>query len=386
MYTAYGTAVKDRQKLDRQRDDHVYDKHGLRRFHGAFEGGWTAGYFNTVGSEEGWTPRKWSSTKPVSNTVQDYIDDEDEPQTHAQPEKPEIAAVGHAMVAKWGAHNSGYEVIPERQKPYRGPGGIGYDSRLTDEPPLAVSASSAVSVTPSSSTRLLMSVDRMAEMKPGAGKKRPLVLLDDEDDGEEYYPVVRSLPKVRKSADNNTSGPKGLVKHRFISAKERQAKSSALATVSRDSAATSATPTAPYIHNPAKCSDGKLPLSGFVLSRIVNAVFVKFGLATETHNPQVAMPSLEQQVDSFLASIAPPAPKPVSSYLSSKFELAGARADEKKEEKPRTIVEDWTPEGLLCKRMGVRYMGERESQEDKVVEKRAHEGGVDVGKLRRLFQ
>ena len=39
------------------------DKQGRRRFHGAFTGGFSAGYFNTVGSEEGWTPATFRSTR-----------------------------------------------------------------------------------------------------------------------------------------------------------------------------------------------------------------------------------------------------------------------------------------------------------------------------------
>lgn len=31
----------------------VTDSEGRRRFHGAFSGGFSAGYFNTVGSKEG---------------------------------------------------------------------------------------------------------------------------------------------------------------------------------------------------------------------------------------------------------------------------------------------------------------------------------------------
>ena len=32
---------------------YVLDEQGRRRFHGAFTGGFSAGYFNTVGSKEG---------------------------------------------------------------------------------------------------------------------------------------------------------------------------------------------------------------------------------------------------------------------------------------------------------------------------------------------
>lgn len=59
-----------------------------RRFHGAFTGGFSAGYFNTVGSAKGWTPRSFTSsrsdvsrphgTKEVpGNTVEDYLDDDE---------------------------------------------------------------------------------------------------------------------------------------------------------------------------------------------------------------------------------------------------------------------------------------------------------------------
>ena len=41
----------------------VGDKEGRRRFHGAFTGGFSAGYYNTVGSAEGWTPAPATSSK-----------------------------------------------------------------------------------------------------------------------------------------------------------------------------------------------------------------------------------------------------------------------------------------------------------------------------------
>ena len=43
--------------------DKVYDENGIRRFHGAFTGGFSAGYFNTVGSEEGFTPTGFISSR-----------------------------------------------------------------------------------------------------------------------------------------------------------------------------------------------------------------------------------------------------------------------------------------------------------------------------------
>ncbi|KAG9286826.1 hypothetical protein G9A89_012376 [Geosiphon pyriformis] len=60
----------------------VRDENGLRRFHGAFKGGWSAGYYNTVGSKEGWTPSSFVSSRSSrsgkkSLLPQDFMDEED---------------------------------------------------------------------------------------------------------------------------------------------------------------------------------------------------------------------------------------------------------------------------------------------------------------------
>ena len=41
----------------------VTDSEGRRRFHGAFTGGFSAGYYNTVGSKEGWAPKAFTSSR-----------------------------------------------------------------------------------------------------------------------------------------------------------------------------------------------------------------------------------------------------------------------------------------------------------------------------------
>lgn len=63
----------------------AYDEQGRRRFHGAFTGGWSAGYYNTVGSREGWTPSAYRSSRKdkgvprsaVCQSVEDFMDEED---------------------------------------------------------------------------------------------------------------------------------------------------------------------------------------------------------------------------------------------------------------------------------------------------------------------
>lgn len=63
-------------------DQKVYDENGKRRFHGAFTGGFSAGYWNTVGSQEGWKPKEFKSTRSEKASLkfqrpEDFMDDED---------------------------------------------------------------------------------------------------------------------------------------------------------------------------------------------------------------------------------------------------------------------------------------------------------------------
>ena len=48
-------------KVKHLQDEIVTDKDGKRRFHGAFTGGFSAGYFNTVGTKEGMYLMSYSS-------------------------------------------------------------------------------------------------------------------------------------------------------------------------------------------------------------------------------------------------------------------------------------------------------------------------------------
>lgn len=61
----------------------VTDSKGRRRFHGAFTGGFSAGYFNSVNTKEGWTPKTFISSRSQKSTAlsaqrpEDYMDEED---------------------------------------------------------------------------------------------------------------------------------------------------------------------------------------------------------------------------------------------------------------------------------------------------------------------
>lgn len=60
----------------------VRDEEGRRRFHGAFTGGFSAGFYNTVGSQEGWTPQTFSSSRKSrtefkKQSVLDFLDEDE---------------------------------------------------------------------------------------------------------------------------------------------------------------------------------------------------------------------------------------------------------------------------------------------------------------------
>ena len=61
MYASVGTPFEvletaedvEKAKARKDKEQYVLDEQGRRRFHGAFTGGFSAGYYNTVGSKEG---------------------------------------------------------------------------------------------------------------------------------------------------------------------------------------------------------------------------------------------------------------------------------------------------------------------------------------------
>ena len=63
-------------------EQYATDSEGRRRFHGAFTGGFSAGYFNTVGSKEGWKPSTFVSSRSKRyessrQNPEDFMDEED---------------------------------------------------------------------------------------------------------------------------------------------------------------------------------------------------------------------------------------------------------------------------------------------------------------------
>ncbi|KAH0934823.1 hypothetical protein HID58_011940 [Brassica napus] len=67
----------------------VTDEEGRRRFHGAFTGGYSAGYYNTVGSKEGWAPQSFTSSRKNragarQQSISDFLDEDEKAEMEGQ--------------------------------------------------------------------------------------------------------------------------------------------------------------------------------------------------------------------------------------------------------------------------------------------------------------
>ncbi|KAM3961383.1 G patch domain-containing protein 1 homolog [Aphomia sociella] len=74
--------VPSKRRYQQPPDQYAVDSHGRRRFHGAFTGGFSAGFGNTVGTPEGWTPASFKSSRSEkaqlsSQRAEDFMDEED---------------------------------------------------------------------------------------------------------------------------------------------------------------------------------------------------------------------------------------------------------------------------------------------------------------------
>lgn len=88
-YATFGVPLDpiDEENLPRKKpvtieEQYAYDAQGRRRFHGAFTGGFSAGYFNTVGTRDGWRPQQFKSSRSskaenITQRPEDFMDEED---------------------------------------------------------------------------------------------------------------------------------------------------------------------------------------------------------------------------------------------------------------------------------------------------------------------
>ncbi|KAK9464860.1 hypothetical protein V1512DRAFT_277995 [Lipomyces arxii] len=106
-----GTPLDEKSQFVPVWEQNAVDERGRRRFHGAFTGGFSAGYFNTVGSKEGWTPRTFKSSRTSraekkEQSVDEFMDEEDLAERRAGEK---IVSVGSGVGLK--EDRVGYELL-----------------------------------------------------------------------------------------------------------------------------------------------------------------------------------------------------------------------------------------------------------------------------------
>eukprot|EP00961_Rhodomonas_salina_P217293 2936117-Rhodomonas_salina.1 len=79
---AFKKLEENKKRKPWEQASEVLDDQGRKRLHGAFTGGFSAGYFNTVGSKEGWAPATFVSSrsnraKYDKQKLEDFMDAED---------------------------------------------------------------------------------------------------------------------------------------------------------------------------------------------------------------------------------------------------------------------------------------------------------------------
>ncbi|RFN51924.1 dipeptidyl-peptidase iii [Fusarium flagelliforme] len=326
-FATFGTPLPDDPEA---RDDgsfvpvwkqEVRDERGRKRLHGAFTGGWSAGYFNTVGSKEGWTPstfvssrnnrHKKDGTTQAQQRPEDYMDEEDLADA-AEAQKVQtsqaFAGLGSGQDANTGAlmgllraegDTMGLKLL--RRMGWRDGQGIGpkirRSARLDVEQKNPDTTETHLFAPDNAEMiRFIRKNDRKGLGHDGETKlSNPITAAADEDDEDENVPETAprttSLFSSQKSKskpgrggigvgilnDNGSDeedpyeiGPK-IRYNRVVGGdkkKKKARKASAAVNPALKNAPVFVSRTARAGNGLGRCHDGRLPLDGFVLAKI----------------------------------------------------------------------------------------------------------------------
>ncbi|KAH8709410.1 WHI2-like protein P4H10.16c [Beauveria bassiana] len=326
-YAAFGTPLPDENE---GRDDGSYlplwkqdvrDERGRKRLHGAFTGGWSAGYFNTVGSKEGWTPSTFVSSRnsrnkfdqrTIEQRAQDFMDDEDlADAAEAQQLKTSQAFAGFGSSAddqgqaggltgllKTEGDTMGLKLL--RRMGWKDGQGIGPKVRRTArlESNISSQADDLTYLFAPDDTdmiRFVRKTDRMGLGYQGEaklGKSQPENGSDKEDEVDFLAPRKLSAPgmklkdksKLQRGGmgvgilnDNGSDdedpyemGPKISYNRVLGGDKKKKKKATAVANPSLGAAPVFLPKGARAGRSLHRCHDGRLPLDGFMLAKAVD--------------------------------------------------------------------------------------------------------------------
>lgn len=134
-YVLFGTPIELTEeeqtigkKVVRAEDQIATDDRGRRRFHGAFTGGFSAGFFNTCGSREGFVPttfissRKDPASRPQQIKPETFMDEEDFSEFGIAPKKYSAKAgfsdkkpeIRNEIINSLDTHHALKDIVPEQ--------------------------------------------------------------------------------------------------------------------------------------------------------------------------------------------------------------------------------------------------------------------------------
>ncbi|KAJ3376256.1 hypothetical protein GGF31_000323 [Allomyces arbusculus] len=268
----------------------VTDDQGRKRLHGAFKGGFSAGYFNTVGSKEGWTPSTFSSsrtTRAERKTMrpEDFMDAEDledamegkQLQAIGQASNPALPgpsgdndltsvfaapstrpdSIGDRLVRKLGYPSSlptrqldPWYLAPKSDRRGLGATPAGYSATPRDEPPPT------------------------KRLRTGTGPRGGIGVgvLNEDDDPDEEADVFDDGTAIRSEMAAVLEGKaRGSDQERILRKRLHQHQRTSL--LALPAAATPMPRTTGY----DRCTDGRAPLDGFMLQErgaVMGSMFV----------------------------------------------------------------------------------------------------------------
>ncbi|KAJ8102903.1 hypothetical protein POJ06DRAFT_294203 [Lipomyces tetrasporus] len=278
------------------------DERGRKRFHGAFTGGFSAGYFNSVGSSEGWTPSTFKSSRTARADQkvfrpEDFMDEEDLAEQRADERL--VAAAPFSTISASSTQSISGTDVQDLLRGGRGGESVGYEllRKMGWKPGFGIGAAKSQMVagrkvmmppradeTAMSGIRLTRKLDThglgydsaMPSLRPSdetsgvpGGWRAPGTIskkknsgigvgvvneYEDGDDEDPYEIKPIAYDRVLGSKKQKGLGV-GASKHVFVSKNKPK-----LISASSSSAATST-----RASKLRRCHDGRLPLSGFVL-------------------------------------------------------------------------------------------------------------------------
>ncbi|OLY82808.1 G patch domain-containing protein 1-like protein [Smittium mucronatum] len=298
LFVKYGSEYSETSsKFVPTHEQIATDDAGNRRFHGAFTGGFSAGYYNTVGSAEGWAPSTFVSSRSNRAKVFDYTKphSEKDPQSFHLPNGENIDTSFISSMFRidcqfdFNAYSPSIKVI--------GSSGLGFQNET-----LASIGYNAIDTINSSSTPD-SNPKKPKKVKTKSFKKQPnstLSFLFDDELQDEFLPSsLDSNPKQSKKPkiSSNTSTAKFSMRPSDDALKIIHSKSNPSDSFKSPEKTVSLIPET--LIESSICLDGKPPTEGFVIINNLSKKRFKYSSKILVLDDQYLIPDSFVQMHQF---------------------------------------------------------------------------------------